>query len=400
MKKQLKKLLSSLLLSALLVVPFSAQAVSFPEGRATSGDLTITAGTTRTEDSVKSAITLLTNSGTASTTVASATGFSAGDYILLYQVEGTGAGNYEVAKIGSIGAGGNFQLTENLTYTYQATKAYITKINEYHNVTINSGGSWTASAWNGTTGGILVALLNGTLTQNAFGTTTVVGLGYTGGAGGTDQGTQGSTYTGVGGGSTGNNNTGGGGGNNISSPNSCGGAGGGHSTAGSAGGAPVFCNSTTGGAIGADSIQLATTTYYGGGGGGGANVSGGAGSGSAGGGFMLLIAGNSIDVSNGLLTARGSNGGGGTGAGGGGGGGSARLMAKNSLALGTSKVFATGGDGGVGTTNGGAGGDGRIATLNTTTVTGTASPTINTQSTDIIINKDNEAQKMILGFSM
>ncbi len=409
MKLKLKKLVAGLTVALTLLSPFSAQAVYFPEGRAISGDITITSGTTRTEDSVKSAINTLANSGDTAVTVASATGFSAGDYVFIIQVQGTGAGNYEINKIRSISSN-TLNLFNPTISAYQSSKAQAIKINEYHNVTLNSGGKWTASAWNGTTGGVLVAMISDTLTQSTFGTTTVENLGFSGGSGQSNSGSsanQGDSSTGTGGVSTGANGMGGGGGGACCGPGSAGGGGGGYASSGSTPGAGGGHTAGTGGSSAGGVTN--STLFLGGGGGGGECISASCvgGSGGTSGGIIFLISGNNTTVSSGSVASLGQAGSGcgasGGGGGGGGSGGGIRFLTKNTLALGSGIVVATGGAGGSSGpcgNAGGAGSDGRISTLSSATVTGTASPTINTSSTDIVINKDNEAQKMILGFSM
>ncbi len=401
---KLKKLLAGLTLTATLLAPFSAYALTIPEGRATSGDLTISGS--RTEDSVKSAINVLASSGDTAVTVASATGFSAGDYIYIGQMTGTGAGNYEINKIRSISTN-----TLNLFFptisAYQSSGAQVIKILEYHNVTVASGGNWSASSWNGTTGGVLIALLNGGLTLQSGGTITMTGNGYAGGGGSSTQGTQGTGTNGSGGASSSANGNGGGGGDDGVGNDAVGGGGGGNANSGSDG----TKNGGSAGVVGsggasAGSATLSTSAVLGGGGGGSEcnTASCTAGSGTAGGGFIMFVTA-STTVTAGTFASNGT-GGSGCGASGGAGsatgaGGSIRLPARLNITLGTT---ITANAGAVVTTNcngnGGAGSDGRVATVSGATVSGTTNPTINTSSTDRVENKDNEAQKMLLSFSM
>lgn len=393
MKNAYKKLLASTLAVALFATPLLASAVTYPMGRAYSGDKTVS--TTVTEDSVKSNITLLTGAGSASTTVASASGFAAGNYVLLIQMAGTGKGNYEVRKISSIDSN-RLSFYEPTTGAYQATNAQVIKINEYNNVTVTASGSWQASAWNGTTGGVLVAIINGTFTQSASSaSTTVASLGFTGGSGANNPpgGTPGS----------GNGSGGGGGsGTGASGSGACGGGGAAHAGTGSSGGTFALCTGPAGSGssstYGAANLQTGNLELGSGGGGGyGINDSGG--SGGTGGGIVLLF-GRSFSISGGLLSARGGAGGNAGGPGGGASGGAIRLLPFTSLALGTSVVVATGGSGGTGNASAGSGGTGRIATNASATVTGTSDPTIDTSSTDVVRPVDSVALDMNLGSSI
>lgn len=391
MKKYLFKYIVLLLITTLFV-PMVSSAVVYPMGRAYSGDKTVS--TTVTEDSTKSAINLLSNSGFASTTVASASGFNAGNYILLVQMSGTGKGNYEVQKIQSISSNTLF-FYESLVSTYQSSGAQVIKINEYNNVTVTASGSWQASAWNGTTGGVLVALINGTFTQSAASaSTTVASQGFGGGAGASNPpgGTPGSG-SGSGGG--------GGSGTGASGSGACGGGGGGHVASGGNGGTYALCTGpagTGGGTYGGVTLASGNMQLGSGGGGGyGINLTGG--SGGSGGGTILLFA-NKFSISGGVFAANGGAGQSTNGPGGGGSGGSLRLLPFTSLALGTSVVTSSGGAAGTGDASAGGGANGRIATNVSATVTGTASPTIDTSSTDIVRPKDSEALMMNLASSI
>lgn len=390
----MKKLLA-LILALGLVIPMSVGAATFPLGRAKSGDLTVS--TSRTEDSVKSNITVLSSSGIGSTTVSSVSGFAAGDYVLLAQMTGTGAGNYEYQKIRAI-TGNSLFFYGTLANTYQATAAQVVKINEYHDVTVTASGSWTASSWNGTTGGILAAFITGTFTQSAASaSTTVAGRGGDGGAGASNPpGGTPASGTGTGGGE--------GSGNGASGSGSCGGGGASHGGTGSNGGQFALCTGPVGAGNGSTygSAALSTAMHMGSGGGGGYAINGTGNNGGPGGGILFFTAQN-FAISGGLFTAQGSagdgdnNGGTTNGGGGGGSGGSIRLLPVKTAALGTSVVTAAAGSGGPGEAAGGSGGTGRVATISAATVTGTASPTIDTSSTDRVYPLDIDATNVMLG---
>lgn len=382
----MKKLLALILGLALTAIPFTASATVFPIGHAKSGDLTVS--TSVSEDSVKSGITVLSSSGIGSTTVASVSGFAAGDYVMLAQMTGTGAGNYEIQKIRAI-SGVSLFFYGTLTNTYQATNAQVVKIFEYHNVTVTASGSWTASAWNGTTGGILAALITGTFTQSAASaSTTVLGKGGGGGSGGSNP--PGSTPSG----GTGSG-AGGGSGTSASGSGTCGGGGGGHVSSGGGGSTAALCIGPAGSGGGSYGTATLQTMQMGSGGGGGYGINATGQSGGSGGGIIFFTATN-FSISNGLITARANDGGGGGGDGGAGSGGSIRLLPVKSLDLGASIVVSGAGSGG---SLGGSGSQGRIATVSAASVTGTASPTIDTSSTDRVYDLDNDAHPLIMGMS-
>lgn len=386
-----------------LCMPSLTMALSIPHGRALLGDLAITSGTT-SDNATLSAIVALSNSGVASTSVSSTSGFAAGDYVLLMQMKGTGGGAYEILKIQSI-VNKTLFFYSPLLNTYQSTGAQAIKISEYKNVTI-TGGTWTAGAWNGTTGGVLVALLTGTLAVSSSGAITAP-TGFSGGnaATCTQAGTQrpcfqGDSATSTGGAATAANGMGGGGGQFDNGANvAAGGGGGGYGTGGNsgstnAGGAPV---GGTGGNTGGTPALQSGGLLMGGAGGGGDTNNGGtsAGSGGAGSGIIFIVSASSTFSGSAAITSNGSGGGAANNAGGGGGaGGGIRLPARINITIGSSLVTATGGALGSASpaaANGGAGGSGRIATLSSVTVNGTANPTIDTSSTDSVRNLDNDA---------
>lgn len=402
----MKKLLASFLGIALMCLPVMASAVTvLPTGRAYSGDLTITSGTT-TDNATAIGIVALSNSGVASTTVSSTSGFAVGNYVMLIQMGTTGAGNYEFLKIRSF-SGNTVFFYSNLVNTYQATKAQMIKVSEYHNVTI-TGGTWTAGNWSSPTGGILVAFLTGALSVSGTGAITAP-QGFQGGNASTciQSGlrpcNQGDSSNNTGSSATGANGMGGGGGQNDNvSHISAGGGGGGYGGAGSTGsvgggGSPV---AGVGGSTGGNAAN--TTLFLGGGGGGGSTDCGActSGSGGAGSGIIFIVAASTTVSGSGTITANGVGGGAGNADGGGGGsGGAIRLAERLNVTLGSSVVTAAAGANGGSAVPGGAGGVGRISTLSGVTVAGTASPSIDTSSTDYVYNIDNDATQVMLGTS-
>lgn len=400
----MKKLLSAILGLSLIAAPFFANATVIPTGRAYSGDLTITSGTT-TDNSVESNITVATVAGQASTTVASVTGFAAGQYVMLVQVvdSGSTAGNYEFQQIRSV-VGSSLFFYGTLANNYLSTGAEVIKVSEYHNVTI-SGGTWTATSWNGTKGGFLVAFLTGSLQVTAGTITAPSGFGGGQGFGqndGQNIGNQGDSASSTGSHSTSANGTSGGGGQREGGSGDNASGGGGSYGSGGGGGQTGCCGvaGSPGNTIGPSTLAK---IFFGGAGGGGAcAVSGPCTSGSGGGspGDILIFAASTTISGTGSITSTGSNGGTGTVAGGGAGsGGGIRLANRLNETIGSSLITAVGGTGGADTRTGGNGGNGRIAGLAGATLNGTANPTIDTSSTDTIYDVDNKAIPITLGSS-
>ena len=329
----------------------------------------------------------------------------------------------------------------------------VQRIPQYTNVTINSGGTLTTSAFSTSThkGGILFFRATGDVIVNTGGSISAAGKGYAGSTTTVANSIGGTTYNGIGGsggtqaspagvsgqggggggayvsgsGASGITGGGGGGGGNTtySNFNEGGGGGGAYGSVGAGGGAvPSGGGSgsngsgTTGGAGG-----NANTTSSGSGGGGGtygaANLnslflgSGGGSGGSdgtngryggGGGGGILFVASATL-TNNGTVSSNGSNGtnGGCCGMGGGGGGSGGSILLKvNTMNIGSNIVTATGGTGGAGGSGtgavGGAGGDGRIR-LDYTSLSGTTSPTAgstntfpsSTPSDSLVINRND-----------
>lgn len=317
--------------------------------------------------------TYATCTGTAgSRAVTTSLSVSVGDMVFLWQTQGTGAGNREMVKVAAVG-GGSFTTTTALDNSY-VSGAQAIKVPQYSSGT---PGALSATAWNGSTGGLAVILANGTITLgNAI---SLNGAGYRGGGdpgSGQTFGVQGEGQTGVGTETNGANGVGGGGGDFIGG-GGVGGAGGGLGTGGgstSGGG-----GTSTGGSVGGSS-DLVTLILGGGGGSGGTNNGGGTrgdGLGGRGGGIGIIIA-PSITVTasqsstgdNGTSTANSNAGGGG------GGGGGAWIFAGNNIALGSGLVTALGGSGGGGGATGASGGNGIIAVYSPASgnVSGTTNP--------------------------
>ncbi|MGB8267510.1 MAG: hypothetical protein WCE44_14370 [Candidatus Velthaea sp.] len=125
---------------------------------------------------------------------------AAGSVLLIYQAQGAtisttnssaygavtaygGAGFYEFVTVGSV-SGNVITLAGGCTlhHTYNGSSQLV-RVPQYSAVTVASGGTITARAWNGATGGIVALNVSGTLTLNdtaATGSINVTGLGFRG----------------------------------------------------------------------------------------------------------------------------------------------------------------------------------------------------------------------------
>jgi hypothetical protein len=122
-----------------------------------------------------------------------------GDLLMIYQAQGAtidttntasygnvssynSAGRYEFVTVGSI-SGNTITLAAacgNLKNTYSSTLAQVIRVPQFSSLTINSGASITAPAWNGSTGGVVAMHVQGTTTVN--GQIDINGKGFRGGA--------------------------------------------------------------------------------------------------------------------------------------------------------------------------------------------------------------------------
>lgn len=363
---------------------FNLYGVSGYFGDGSDGALTISSDTT--EAPIDSACTGTT--GTYSLTATNAS-FATGQVIFIIQYQGTGAGLWQRNKIVGYTAGTiTLETALNRTYT---SGSQVRVLKQYTNVTINSGKTYTCKAWNGTVGGILAFLANGTVTVT--GTITGSAKGYVGGAGRSGAGApwcgyQGEGYGGVGGISTSPNGNGGG----AAQFNS----GGGETSAGGASnGTQGYPSYSFGVLIGqsstAGTADLTTMTPAGAGGGSGSHDDAGGhrNYGGNGGANIFIIA---ADMSvTGAITSNGGNGVSDshvdTYCSSGGAGGNILIKTQTSV-LGAGLITANGGVGGTGynaARSGGYGGSGRIHIDYYTSYTGTTSPTIDAAQDDSLV---------------
>lgn len=376
-------------------------------GDGSDGALTISTNTT--EDPIDSSC-----SGTEGTKTLTATNtsFAAGQKILIHQTRGTNAGTIQYTEIESYTAG-TITTTDNLDISFNSTgdnKAQVRVMPQYTDVTINSGITYTAKAWNGTVGGILAFYANGTLTVT--GTITGKGKGFRGGLGGylnpasiphsgasgespTGPSVAGQSATTDAGGtvspvSPANGAGGGGGRGSRGQDGASGGAGGSHADKAEAGDpkngvTPTYAGGASGSAIGDSLLTNIQLGPAGGGGGKGKDNTGS--NGGNGGGIALLFAKDivvtgSINFDGDDASTSGDQGGGGGGA-----GGSISFKCQT-LDVGTELVTSQGGAGRARLDpergGGGDGSNGIIHAYYLTSTTGTTTPTfISTEDTSL-----------------
>jgi hypothetical protein len=381
-------------------------------GDGSDGDLTVSSGETFYVDSVRTRMDNSSSSGQKNVYVASTSGFGVGDEVLVIQMQGTGAGNYEFGMISSIGSG-RLVLEENLEHSYNVggdSKAQVLRVPQYWNVEID--GNLTCHAWNGATGGIVAFLASGQVTVN--GSINVDAKGFRGGMpyrGGDDDAVTGQSGESQVGPKLDWIHTWGG---EVPSPpgsaNGGGGAGGagrrGPDTAGGGGGGSYGSRGTDGQDFSGCAGGVAGTTYgtadlsrvyLGAGAGGGGRAKDppdpGHGDGGNGGGIVLLR--SRLLQTPGSILSRGGNG---TresaicGAGGGGSGGSILLIASRAE-LGANRVIGVGGQGAHNSNSGdgGDGGVGRIRVEYCDTLSGSTNPSASTQKLDCYIVEQIES---------
>lgn len=324
--------------------------------------------------------------------------FEVGDEILLIQVQGAGAGQYEFAQVASVSSD-HVTLIEPLQYTYTQegnSKAYATRVPHFQNVTITSTGSWTAPAWNGSEGGSIVFRANDTVFIETGGSINANATGYRGGPrtyGAASHGLQGEGLTGTGSPTRFPNNGGGGGGPGTGD-GGAGAGGGSHASPGGDASDPFYGDPGLGSQtiFGEPTLQALFTG--GAGGAGGTDDSGGGGGfgGKGGNGGGIVYIGANTLAGNGTISSNGQHGedhdgvpDSEHGGGGGGAGGSIKIIAGIANVDGVS-ISAIGGAGGKAKDGyGGAGGVGRIRIEYCNSFTGSTNPPASVQQLNCYI---------------
>jgi hypothetical protein len=342
----------------ILLLSISAEAQTF--GTGADGNLTVASGSTLYTDAERTTLSATAAAGVSSITVAANPGLVVGECVLIMQMAGAGVGSYETDPITVI-AGNTFTLKNALTNTYTtggANVVQVSKVMQYNNLTVQSGGIVTANAWNGSTGGVVFFCVKGTLDLQAGGKITASSIGFRGQTGG---GSAAGGVAGAGGLTAGSaapglpgNLIGAGAGAGGAGALGAGAGGNGGITAVLGNGASISGTTGEGPNPGANNSNLGATppaiVQMGGGGTGGASGAGGLGSGGGGGG------GGSTGQLPG--TTGGAGGVGGAGGNGGNGGGIVYIIASVFNRAGDLTADADNGTTGAPGTNGGIGGDG------------------------------------------
>jgi len=381
-------------------VDFSGQTSPFDVfGDGRNGDLIVPSGQTVYLPDIRFYLVTRAESGQPNVVLNWYGNYTIGQEVMVFQTQGTGAGNYEFGKIVRI-SDTTLTLNHDLIHTYEVggnSNAQVVSIPQYHDVTVQSGGTLSFWGWFDNAlsiGGVLAFKANGTVTIN--GMIDMTGKGFRGTP--TDwghnlDGKQGEGQLGGYNSTRSNNRNGSGGGGGIGQQASAGGGGGGNVTVGQdgqpkdghVGGSGGYA---TGSSVPENILLLDNILPGGGGGQGGLDDDGDySGAGGSGGGIIMIFA-RSLTIS-GAISANGVRGGDGSnpstknGMGGGGGGaGGSIFIASRDVNLGTNGVNALGGVGGnPGGGYGGVGGsgsDGRIL-IAYGTITGTTNPAANTQ---------------------
>ncbi|MBI5359086.1 MAG: DUF2341 domain-containing protein [Planctomycetes bacterium] len=423
---------------------------AFPDvfGSGAGGPLSVTSGSfninTQTNgyggrtqaDAVNFSTTGTISAGATTVTLSTApTGLASGDEILIANLQGStgdygNVGNCETRKITGI-VSNTLTLEAALTRTFgdsSTQKIMVQRIPNYTDVTVSSGATLTATAYDGAKNGVLFFRASGTITVQ--GTVDMKGKGYRGANTGNTKEIYSSSYTPYAGESYhrgvfqpiyNTNHLGGGSGGLTSNGEGMnGGYGGGYGTTGSNG--VTACNTLT--AFGGAGLTYGTNylsgIFFGSGGGEGSNYyyfggqfqPSGYGSGGNGGGIIYIAAPTVANT--GSITAKGNDGQNGylraqtvddiAGGGGGGGAGGSICLLGTTIALGTTD--ATGGAGGTATATtygswslapvGGAGGSGRVRVDCYGTPSGSTTPSsYNAKGNPLIVRKYASPEPLI-----
>ncbi len=281
------------------------------QARVPGKDGAFTASAANTTINSYTTLTAGAGAGDSTISVSSAAGITAGDVLLVYQAQGAAistanassygtvstlgnAGRYEYVSVASVAGttitlGRACSLTP-LRFSY-SSGAQVLRVPQYSSLTVNAGASIVAQAWNGSTGGVVAAIVDGTATVN--GSINANNLGFRGGAidnvttaAGTDvpayvatttadgaekgEGIAGSqtTYDSLGGRYNRGAPANGGGGGNAHNTGGGGGANGGNATGWNGQGVPDNSNATWAAAWNIDGTLTSTTNSPGGGRGG------------------------------------------------------------------------------------------------------------------------------------
>ena len=175
--KKLLSLIGVLLFGLLSLLALPALPVQAQGGSTgADGDKVIT--DTVYIDTARYAITESLASGNVTLPFSDGVNIEAGDEILIINMQGNDAGVYETAVV-SDKTTSVLTLTAGLTHSYDGTtdKVMVQRVPNYSDVRVEDGGTLTAHAWDGETGGVIF-LRAVTVTVESGGTISADGLGY------------------------------------------------------------------------------------------------------------------------------------------------------------------------------------------------------------------------------
>jgi MYXO-CTERM domain-containing protein len=187
---------AALVWGAAWVSPARAEYDSF--GLGTGRDGTLTVSTTGVVVNKYAQVTAPLVPGDTFVDVQATTGFAAGALVLVHQTTGflpvpasgstadislisstSSVGRWELARVSAV-SGSRLTLTAPLINSYAASVSQVVLVPEYTSVRVESTGTIVASPWNGSVGGIVAFLVQGTLSSD--GTISASGAGFRGGA--------------------------------------------------------------------------------------------------------------------------------------------------------------------------------------------------------------------------
>jgi uncharacterized repeat protein (TIGR01451 family) len=170
------------------------------QARVPGKDGAFTASAANTTINSYTTLTAGAGAGDSTINVGSAAGITAGDVLLIYQAQGAtistanassygtvstlgNAGRYEYVSVASVSGNtitlGRACSLAPLRFSYSSS-AQVLRVPQYSSLTVNAGASVVAQAWNGSTGGVVAAIVDGTATVN--GSINADNLGFRGGA--------------------------------------------------------------------------------------------------------------------------------------------------------------------------------------------------------------------------
>lgn len=183
-------------LAFLAAVSFSSSVFAYSPGKDGVGTINAANTVINTYYTVSTGLT----AGATTISLSSAVGLSVGDVLMIYQAQGAtiattnsaaygtistlnNAGRYELVSIISIAGNTvtiNSACNSGLRFNYSNGLTQAIRVPQYSSLTVSGAGSITANAWNGSTGGVVAAIVQNTASIGGAGVT-VAGRGFRGG---------------------------------------------------------------------------------------------------------------------------------------------------------------------------------------------------------------------------